>query len=97
MGFYLIIALFFLVPCLLQLLLLRLTRRRLKVLRWLLLLAIPLLLIDAWIASNDPGLFFSFSALAAIFDLVLAGCVLLGWGLAWGIFALWNRRKETHV
>ena len=94
MEFILFLLLFFLVPFLLQLLILHRTRKRLKPLRWVVLLGVVVLLADAWRVYHEPTGFFSFGALAAIFDLVLAGCVLLGWGAAWGIFAIRNRRKE---
>lgn len=85
-----------LIPCVLQYVILRLTPLRLKGLRWLLLLAVLIFLIRAWqIGSSASPLFPGLAGLAALLDLILAACVLLGWGAAWGLYALRKRRKEN--
>ena len=97
MGIWILWVLSFLIPLALQLLLLRLTRSRLRLrfLRWLLPLGILIFLADAWRVSRTPALFIGLSSLAALIDLIAAVTLLLGWGTAWGLFALWTRRKEV--
>lgn len=96
MGIWLYWIFSFLIPLVLQLLFLRLTKSRLRLrfLRWLLPLGILIFLADAWRVSRTPTLFIGLSALAALIDLIAAAAFLLGWGTAWGLFALSTRRKR---
>ena len=97
MGIWIFWILSFLIPFALQLLLLRLTRdrRRLCFLRWLLPLGILIFLADAWRVYRAPALFIGLHALAALIDVIAAAVLLLGWGAAWGLRALWTRREEV--
>lgn len=95
MGIWILWILAFLIPLALQLLLLRLTRSRLRFLRWLLPLGILIFLADAWRIYQTPTFFIGLSALAALIDVIAAAAFLLGWGAAWGLFALWTQRKEV--
>ena len=79
------------VPFGLQLLLLRLSRRRLRFLRWLVLLAVIPWLVLAWLCWDTGGWFWE---LGVMFYLFLALMDLVGWGLAWGVWKLLERRKR---
>lgn len=78
------------IPCGAQLLLLRLTRRRGRVLRWVVPLAAIPWFVLAW--QSAGGLF---GGLAVLAYLPFGVCDLLGWALAWPVHLLLERRRQT--
>ena len=67
-----------------QLLLLRLTRKRMKWLRLLPLAAVAWLWVSAWQNyHHSHALFIGLSELAALVDAIAGFLILLGWGAAW--------------
>ena len=74
-------------PCVLQLGVLRLTRRSLGCLRLLPLAAVGGPLVCARRAYRAGGLFVGLNVAAALLYLLQAGLYLAGWGLAW---VLWR-------
>ena len=79
----------------LQTLLLRWTRNGRRPLRWVVPLPAAVLLFMAWREISTPHMFIGLSGLAALFYVVLAACILVGWGAGWGVYAL-RRRRETR-
>ena len=67
-----------------QLLLLRLTRKRMKWLRFLPLTVVAWLWVSAWQNyHHSHALFIGLSELAALADAIAGFLILLGWGAAW--------------
>lgn len=80
----------------LQTLLLRWTRKGWKPLRWVVPLPAAVLLFMAWREISTPHMFIGLSGLAALFYVVLAACILVGWGAGWGVYALRRRREKRE-
>lgn len=71
-----------------QLVLLRLTRKGWKWLRFVPLAAVAWFWLLAWNESQDTSMFGGLSDLAALGHAIAGGLILLGWGAAWGIYKL---------
>lgn len=76
----------------LQWVLLTLTRRRFRPLRWVLPGLTALLVLLAPICLSGPGEFMG-PQIAALFCAVLAAALAVGWAPSWALFALWTRRQ----
>lgn len=76
----------------LQLLALYLTRARLRFLRWVLLAPLPVPVGMAVVCWLEGGWFWE---LGVAICLGVGLSYLLGWGLAWGLFARWRRKRSA--
>ena len=82
------------IPFGVQMLLLWLSRQKWRFLRWLVPLgALPWLFL-AWMDWDSRGWFWELSFL---FNLFMALMDLAGWGLAWGLWKLLERRKQRET
>jgi len=77
-----------------QMLILRLTQKKWKPLRWLVLSALIPLGLLVWDEVRIPSMFGGLDDLAALFYLLLAICVLVGWIMGWAVHALVGRRPH---